>query len=229
MKYIVIGLGNYGAALVEGLTAMGHEVIGVDANEQNVERLKDRMVTSFVLNVTDEAALTALPLTTVDIVIVAIGEDFGASVRVVALLKKNKVKHIFARAVDDVHKDVLEAFSLDRILMPEKDAAGMLVQSLSLDARITPFCIDRDHYVFQFAVPDQLVGYPINDLEVNRKFGLKLIALKRGRRVVNSLGFSVLEQQVENTFPDNYELQPDDVLVGYGSYSQFMDFWESCR
>lgn len=229
MKYIVIGLGNYGAALVEGLTAMGHEVIGVDANERNVERLKDRMVTSFVLNVTDEAALTALPLKTVDIVIVAIGEDFGASVRVVALLKKNKVKHIFARAVDDVHKDVLEAFSLDRILMPEKDAAGILVQSLALDARIDPFCIDRDHYVFKFAVPAQLVGYPINDLEVNRKFGLKLIALKRGRHVVNSLGFSVLEQNVENVFPDNYELQPDDVLVAYGSYSQFMDFWESCK
>ena len=38
--------------------------------------------------------------------------DLGASVRVVSLLKKNKVKHIYARAIDDVHKTVLEAFSL---------------------------------------------------------------------------------------------------------------------
>ena len=229
MKYIVIGLGNYGAAVVEGLTAMGHEVIGVDASELNVERLKDKMVTSFVLDATDETALSVLPLQTVDIVLVAIGEDFGASVRVVALLKKRRVRHIFARAVDDVHKDVLEAFGLDRILMPEKDAARVLVQSLELDACIDLFQVDGDHYVFKFRVPDHLVGYSINDLEVNRKFGLKLIALQRGRSVENALGFSVLERHVENVFPEDYELQAGDVLVGYGSYRRFMDFWESCK
>ena len=229
MKYIVIGLGNYGAAVVEGLTAMGHEVIGVDTNELNVDRLKDKMVTSFVMDVTDEAALAVLPLKTVDIVIVAIGEDFGASVRVVALLKKNRVKRIFARAVDDVHKDVLEAFDLERILMPEKDAAHVLVQSMELDACIDLFQIDGDHYEFKFRVPEQLVGYNINDLEMDRRFGLKLIALQRGRTVTNSLGFSVVERNVENVFPENYELQAEDVLVGYGSYRQFMDFWESCR
>lgn len=229
MKYIVIGLGNYGAAVVEGLTAMGHEVIGVDTNELNVDRLKDKMVTSFVMDVTDEAALAVLPLKTVDIVIVAIGEDFGASVRVVALLKKNRVKRIFARAVDDVHKDVLEAFDLERILMPEKDAAHVLVQSMELDACIDLFQIDGDHYVFKFRVPEQLVGYNINDLEMDRRFGLKLIALQRGRTVTNSLGFSVVERNVENVFSENYELQAEDVLVGYGSYRQFMDFWESCR
>ena len=30
MKYIVIGLGNYGGKLAEELTVLGHEVIGVD-------------------------------------------------------------------------------------------------------------------------------------------------------------------------------------------------------
>ena len=30
MKYIIIGLGNYGSVLAEELSALGHEVIGVD-------------------------------------------------------------------------------------------------------------------------------------------------------------------------------------------------------
>lgn len=30
MKYIIIGLGNYGGGLAEELMAIGHEVIGVD-------------------------------------------------------------------------------------------------------------------------------------------------------------------------------------------------------
>ena len=56
---------------------------------------------------TDELALETLPLREIDVVIVAIGENFGASVRVVALLKQKKVKHIFARAIDVYKRQVL--------------------------------------------------------------------------------------------------------------------------
>ena len=37
MKYIIIGLGNYGGGLAEELMAIGHEVIGVDQNEGRVD------------------------------------------------------------------------------------------------------------------------------------------------------------------------------------------------
>ena len=46
------------------------------------------MAASFVLDATDEMALSVLPLKSVDAVIVAIGDNFGASVRIVSLLKK---------------------------------------------------------------------------------------------------------------------------------------------
>ena len=54
MKYIVIGLGNYGGGLAEELMAIGHEVIGVDQNEGRVDNLKDKITTAFVLDATDE-------------------------------------------------------------------------------------------------------------------------------------------------------------------------------
>lgn len=81
MKYIIIGLGNYGGGLAEELMAIGHEVIGVDQNEGRVDNLKDKITTAFVLDATDELALETLPLREIDVVIVAIGENFGASVR----------------------------------------------------------------------------------------------------------------------------------------------------
>ena len=37
MKYIIIGLGNYGGVLAEELSVLGHEVIGVDTNEHRVD------------------------------------------------------------------------------------------------------------------------------------------------------------------------------------------------
>lgn len=229
MKYLIIGLGNYGTVLAEELTALGHEVVGVDSDETHVERLKDKMATSFVVDVTDEAALGVLPLKTVDVVIVAIGENFGASVRVVSLLKMNKVKHIYARAVDEVHRTVLEAFSLDRILTPEQDAARLLAQLLELNADVEPFQIDDEYYVFKFNLPSKLVGYKINELEIEKEFGLKVISLIRGKRVLNGAGISILEREVANTFQENYELQENDRLVCYGLYAQFINFWKSIR
>ena len=49
MKYIIIGLGNYGSVLAEELSALGHEVIGVDTNERRVDVLKDKIATSFII------------------------------------------------------------------------------------------------------------------------------------------------------------------------------------
>lgn len=76
MKYIIIGLGNYGGVLAEELSVLGHEVIGVDTNEHRVDVLKDKIATSFIIDATDEQSLSVLPLKDVDVVIVAIGEKF---------------------------------------------------------------------------------------------------------------------------------------------------------
>ncbi len=164
MKYIIIGLGNYGHVLAEELSALGHEIIGADISESRVDSIKDKVATAFVIDATDEQSLSVLPLNSVDIVVVAIGENFGASVRVVALLKQKKVPRIFARAIDAVHKAVLEAFSLEKILTPEEDAARSLVQLLDFGATMEAFRIDQDYYVVKFTVPKKFVGYFVNSV-----------------------------------------------------------------
>ena len=111
MKCIIIGLGTYGRVLVDELSALGHEVIAVDNEAGRVERVKDICDAVFQIEATDELALSVLPLKKVDVVIVAIGQNLGASVRVVALLKKLGVEHIYARAIDNVHKNIMQAFS----------------------------------------------------------------------------------------------------------------------
>ena len=41
MKFLIIGLGNFGTSLAEKLTQMGHEVIGVDKQIEKIEAIKD--------------------------------------------------------------------------------------------------------------------------------------------------------------------------------------------
>ena len=41
MKYLIIGLGHYGATLATELAAMGHEVVGVDGNGLHVDSVNE--------------------------------------------------------------------------------------------------------------------------------------------------------------------------------------------
>lgn len=227
MKYIIIGLGNYGGVLAEELTLLGHEVIGVDIREDKVDAIKDKITSAICLDAADELAMEQLPLGNVNIVIVAIGENLGASVRVVALLKKNSVKKIYARAVDDVHKTIMEAFKLDGILTPEKDAAQSFVKLLELNVNVESLRVDKEHYVFKFKIPASFVGFRVMDTALEKQFNLKIISLVKSGRALNSAGISIIDRNVANSFDENYTLEAEDKLVCYGTYKNFMTFWKS--
>ena len=107
MKFIIIGLGYYGRSVAEELSKAGHEVICADNNPNKINMIQDKVEAAFIIDATEESALKTLPLNDVDVVIVSIGEDLGASVRAIALLKKNNDKHIYARASDPIHHSIV--------------------------------------------------------------------------------------------------------------------------
>ncbi len=123
MKYLVIGLGNFGTTLAEVLTDRGHDVIGVDCNEQRVQEVKNRISVAYIMDATERLSLSALPLNEIDCVIVAVGQSMEHSLRTVAALKALKVNKIYARALDSTHESILQAMNIERIFIPEQDAA----------------------------------------------------------------------------------------------------------
>lgn len=48
MKYIIVGLGNFGASLAQKLTAQGNEVIGIDTSMTKVDMYKEKSLILFV-------------------------------------------------------------------------------------------------------------------------------------------------------------------------------------
>lgn len=130
MKYLVIGLGNFGSTLACKLTDMGHDVIGVDNSEQRIEDIQEKIAVSYILDATEKSALRSLPLDEIDYAIVAIGQSMDSSLRVVAALKELKVEHIYARALDLTHKSILQAMNIQKIFIPESFAAGIFAEKL---------------------------------------------------------------------------------------------------
>lgn len=131
MKYLVIGLGNFGSTLACKLTDMGHDVIGVDSSEHRIEDIKEKIAVSYILDATEKVALRSLPLDEIDYVIVAIGQSMDASLRSVAALKELKCAHIYARALDITHESILKAMNIEKIFIPESFAAEIIAERLS--------------------------------------------------------------------------------------------------
>ncbi|WP_332910411.1 TrkA family potassium uptake protein [Algoriphagus boritolerans] len=123
MKYIIIGLGNFGASLAQKLTEEGNEVIGIDRNMTKVDATKEKISHTICMDSTDEFTVSGLPLKDTDIVLVAIGEDQGANIMTTAIIKNIGVKRLISRAINPLHEKVLQAIGVDEIIHPEEETA----------------------------------------------------------------------------------------------------------
>ena len=172
MKYIVIGLGNFGASLSEKLTAQGNEVIGIDTSITKVENFKERISHTICLDATDESTVSGLPLKQTDVVIVAIGENQGANVMATALFKNFGVKRLISRAINPLHEKVLQAIGVDEIVHPEEETAERWAKKLCMKNVIDSFELSSDYSIVEANVPEEFVGQTIKDVHIRKNYNL---------------------------------------------------------
>lgn len=224
MRYLIIGLGIYGSNLALDLASLGHEVIGADNRQNNIETIKDYISTVYQIDSTEESALSVLPLKNVDLVIVAIGENFGASIKTVALLKKMGVKHIYARAIDKLHESILEGFEIDRILTPEQRAASDLTHEMELGCHVESMKVDENTYILKFTAPEFFIGEKYDSLDLDA-FNLKLIAVTRPTERINLLGVKRNAQSIMDLSNPEIVIEPNDIMTVIGPSKGFKSLY----
>lgn len=225
MRYLIIGLGIYGTNLATDLTDMGHEVIGADIAAHKVEAIKDYISTAYIIDSTDEQSLNALPLKNVDLVIVAIGENFGASIKTVALLKKIGITRLYARAIDELHESILQGLKVDRILTPEQRAAYDLTYEMELGSDVSVLHVDKDYYVLKFKAPKYFLGMVYGEITIDRAFGLKLIAATRPVTKSNVLGIEHEAQRLLDIKDYTLKVEEGDVFTCFGSSRNYRNMY----
>lgn len=169
MKFIVVGLGNFGASLAEKLTMQGNEVIGVDQRMEKISALKEKITHTICLNATDEAAFSTLPLKSTDVVVVAIGEDEGANIMVSALCKEAQVKRLISRAVNRLHEKVLGALGISEIAHPEEESAERWSKRLCMTGLVDSFELNSNYSIVEVVVPQKYVGKSIQEIGFREK------------------------------------------------------------
>lgn len=215
MKFIVLGLGNFGAALAARLTEMGHEVIGVDNSMRKVERLKEKITHTVCMNSTDAEAVSSLPLKDTDAVIVSIGEDEAASLLTTALLKQLKVKRIIGRVVSDLQKSVLDAMLIEEYILPEEESAERLAMRLDTVGVIDSFKISERYSIVEAVVPKSFVGKTVREVDFNNRFKVLVLTTIKTRKRDDSQKVRSLKEAT-GVAQSNTLLEEDDILVMFG-------------
>lgn len=216
MKFIIFGLGHFGYALAARLTSMGHEVIGIDNSMNRVEAFKEDISHTLCMDATDQIAVSGLPLKDADAVIVSIGEDEGASIMTIALLKKLKVKKIIGRATSPLQKTVLEAMGVTEFVDPETETAERLANTLDIKGVIDSFQISDKYRIMEIDVPAKYIGQSIQKADLLNKYRVTILTIIRKGTQENSLGVTTSEPVVLGVLPPDFVMEPGDVLVLFG-------------
>lgn len=219
MNVVAIGLGNFGASLAKMLTAAGHDVIGVDKSNEKVEFYKDKIANTICLDATDPHTLRLLPLKEADVFVVCIGDDFGVSVMIAALLKKFGVKNIICRESSSIHLTVLHAIGIINTINPEWESANTLAQKLPLPGIHHLFNISDTLKIVDMNVPVLMHGQRFLPVSFREHTHLKVIALKRDQKILYSSSRPLNDQDIEEIF-----YHPEDILVLSGELKDIRKF-----
>ena len=217
MKYLIVGLGNFGASLAEKLTSQGNEVIGIDTRMNKVDALKEKISHTICMDATDEFTVSGLPLKDTDVVVVAIGEDQGANIMVTALFKNLEVKRLISRAINPLHEKVLKAIGVDEIVHPEEETAERWAKKLCLSGVVDSFELSDDFSIVEINLPPEYIGQKISEIGIRKKYNLLVLTTIKSSVVESSIGYSSKVHKVQGVASPDLILEKDDILVVYGS------------
>ncbi len=186
MKFCVIGLGRFGYQVATVLAENGMEVLAIDSNQAIVASIRDKVTHAIALRVTDEASLRSVGIEDIDTVIVAMGESFAQSILITALLKKRlNLPYVIARAMDDVHKEILKLVGADRVILPEKEIGIKVADNLS-----SPFMdlirLTKEFSISQIVAPQEFIGKTVTDLNLYKRYKARCIA-KKDDEIITSI------------------------------------------
>ncbi|MCI1309472.1 MAG: TrkA family potassium uptake protein [Lachnospiraceae bacterium] len=203
---LLIGVGRFGLRIAMRLAEMKVEVMAVDKNEERVKAAVPYVTSGVVGDSTSEEFLKTIGVRNFDECVVAIGDDVLASIETTCQLKELGAKRIIARASKDIHERLLLRNGADEIVFPEKQMANWTALRCGTENIFDYLELNDEYAVFDVKVPDAWCGKSIGQLDIRRRYGLNIMAVKRGSDMEIAVG-------------TDYVLEPGETMLVLGRQS----------
>ncbi|MFA1641521.1 TrkA family potassium uptake protein [Chryseomicrobium imtechense] len=185
-EFVVIGLGRFGGSIVKELIEQGADVMAIDIESERVDEFAPIATQAVVADTTDEAVLKSLGIRNFDHVIVAIGENIQSSILTTLMLKELGVKKITVKAQNDYHEKVLVKIGADNVVHPERDMGIRIANNILSNNVLDYLELSDEHSIMELIVNSKLAGNTLIDLDIRAKYGINIVAIKRGDSIIVS-------------------------------------------
>ena len=196
-------MGRFGNSLARRLFQLGNEVLVIDDSEERVRAIADDVTYAVAGDARKLEVLRDLGIANYDAAVVAIGADLSASILVTMNLKELGVGYIVCKAADDRFQMALEKVGADRVIIPEKTIGLKLAETLSSGNVLDFISLSDDYSIAEKATPKSWIGKSIREIDVRARYGVALLAVRRGSEMIISPG-------------GDFVFETDDVILALG-------------
>lgn len=181
--YAVFGLGRYGTAVAKELVENGMEVIAVDSEQKIVNDAAAYLPICKCADVTDAEVISRLGIGSIDTVVICMASNLEASVMAITLCKEAGVKTVIAKCASEMQQKILLRVGADQVVFPEKESGIRLAKNLLSSGFIDMISLSKDVSVIEINVKKEWVGKNLIQLDLRKKHGLNIVAIKKGENV----------------------------------------------
>ena len=211
ISILLIGMGKFGRTLGEKLLELGDEVMIVDKSEDVINSLAPRYTNALIANCMSMDNLETMDIPSFDACIVAIGEDFQASLEITSNLKDCGAKRVVSRATTEIQRKFLLRVGADEVIYPDADIAEKLAVRLNTENVINYADLDSEYSIFEIALPKKWLKKSIVEINPRGQYGMNILTVKNGGTLISDLDGS-------------YVFQEGDQLLVFGNTERLLDF-----
>ncbi|MBQ3012230.1 MAG: TrkA family potassium uptake protein [Clostridia bacterium] len=181
--YAVFGLGRYGIAVARELVENGAEVIAIDTDQRIVNDAAVYLPVCKCADVTDAEVISRLGIGSIDTVIVCMASNLEASVMAITLCKEAGVKTVIAKCANEMHQKILLRVGADQVVFPEHESGIRLAKNLLSSGFIDMISLSDEVSMVEIDVKEDWIGKNLIELNLRKKYGVNVVALKKGDHV----------------------------------------------
>ena len=199
---LVVGLGRFGSAVAQSLMALGHEVMGIDVDEQRVQDWSHRLTHAVQADSSNVEVLRQLGAADFSHAIIGIGDNLSASLLAVMAMSELGIKDIWVKATNAAHGQIAERIGAHHVVYPEA-AMGECVAHLISGKMIDFIEFDDGFAIAKLQAPSFCHNMTLDESRIREIHHITVVGVKR------------LNEDFTYAKPETF-IKPGDLLIVSG-------------
>lgn len=182
-SFLIIGMGTFGHHMCRALCKFKCEIMIADRNGDTLEDMLPFVSSAKICDCTNIEALRSFDIPSFDACFVCVNDSFQACLEITDQLKELGAKKVYSKADRDLEAKFLLRCGADAVIYPERDAAERIAVRESSDRIYNFIGLAEGFSMVEIEPPASWVGHSIAQVNLRSRYGLTLVAAKKGEKM----------------------------------------------